>query len=91
MIAELKDRWKAESPTFWKKVKNFWYTIVGISLIVIGMSSDEINIIQTIMPPEWSKYVIKVSHYAAAIGTIAALQTKFTRKDAPLIDRKYVQ
>ena len=65
----IKERWKAESPDFWKKVQKIGLGIGAIGGIIIS---------GTIALPAT---VITVGGYMVAVGSVTAVLSKLTIKD----------
>ena len=66
----IKQRWKAETPDFWKKVQKIGITVGAIGGILIS---------GTIALPAT---VITVGGYMVAVGSVTAVLSKLTVKDS---------
>ena len=66
----IKQRWKAETPNFWKKVQK-----IGIGIGAVG----GVIVSGTIALPVT---VVTIGGYMVAVGTVTALLSKLTVKDS---------
>lgn len=76
MIKELKKRWKAESPEFWKKIKNFAITL-GTSAVAV-LASDKLFDLQTYGIPQ---IVFTIAGYVIVACATLGLSAQITKKD----------
>lgn len=76
MFKELKQRWKAESPTFWKKIRNFAITL-GTSAVAV-LASDKLFDLQTYGVPQ---IVFTIAGYIIVVCTTLGLSAQITKKD----------
>lgn len=67
---ELKERWQAKTPKFWKKVQK-----IGIALGVIGGTI-------VALPVSLPAAVISAGGYLVAAGTVTATLSQLTKEDA---------
>lgn len=70
----LKQRWKAETPDFWKKVGN-----VGVGIGTVGA----ILVSGTIALPA---SIVTIGGYMVAIGSVTKVLSKLTIKDGQVND-----
>lgn len=66
----LKQRWKAETPDFWKKVQKIGLGIGAVGGIIVS---------GTIALPVT---VVTIGGYMVAVGTVTAILSKLTVKDS---------
>jgi hypothetical protein len=76
MIKEIKQRWKAESPDFWKKVKHFAVTL-GTSAVAV-LASDKLFDLQTYGVPQ---LVFTIAGYVIVACATLGLSAQITKKD----------
>ena len=76
MFKELKERWKAESPEFWKKIKNFAITL-GTSAVAV-LASDKLFDLQTYGVPQ---IVFTIAGYVIVACATLGLSAQITKKD----------
>lgn len=67
---ELKERWQAKTPNFWKKMQR-----IGIALGVIGGTIIS-------LPVALPAAVITAGGYLVAAGTVTATLSQLTKEDA---------
>lgn len=67
---ELKERWQAKTPKFWKKVQK-----IGIALGVIGGTI-------VALPVALPAAVVTAGGYLVAAGTVTATLSQLTKEDA---------
>jgi uncharacterized membrane protein (DUF106 family) len=87
-LEEIKKRWKAASPPFWKEVRKYAKILwIGALTILSPLGADQIletfglNLSVEQMYPEWFLTALR---NAAAIGASVHLMTKFTIDDNPI-------
>ena len=76
MLKELKERWKSESPDFWKKVKNFAVTL-GTSAVAV-LASDKLFDLQNYGVPQ---LVFTIAGYVIVACATLGLSAQITKKD----------
>ena len=76
MIKEIKQRWKAESPDFWKKIKSFAVTL-GTSAVAV-LASDKLFDLQTYGVPQ---LVFTIAGYVIVACATLGLSAQITKKD----------
>lgn len=77
MFKELKQRWKAESPTFWKKIRNFAITL-GTSAVAV-LASDKLFDLQTYGVPQ---LIFTIAGYVIVACATLGLAAQITKKDS---------
>ena len=76
MIGEIKQRWKAESPLFWKKVQNFAVTL-GTSAVAV-LASDKMFDLQVYGVPQ---LVFTIAGYIIVACATLGLAAKITKQE----------
>ena len=76
MLKELKERWKSESPDFWKKVKHFAVTL-GTSAVAV-LASDKLFDLQNYGVPQ---LVFTIAGYVIVACSTLGLSAQITKKD----------
>jgi len=69
-LKELKNRWKAETPKFWKKVQKISIAAGVIGGVIIAA------------PVALPAAVITVGGYLVAVGSVGATLSQLTKEDA---------
>jgi len=77
MIKELKHRWMAESPLFWKKIQNFAVTL-GTSAVAV-LASDKMFDLQAY---GISQLVFTIAGYVIVACATLGLAAKITKQDS---------
>ena len=75
MFKELKERWKAESPEFWKKIKNIAITI-GTSAVAV-IASDKLFDLQNYGVPQM---VFTIAGYVIVACATLGLSAQITKQ-----------
>lgn len=73
-MSKLVKRWKAETPDFWKKVQKIGIGIGAVGGIIVSA------------PVALPAALITVGGYMVAVGSIAAVLSKLTVKDATVLE-----
>jgi hypothetical protein len=81
ILKEMYERAKSETPIFWKKLRIFWAYVTAVAAIIVGLEASELDLLVKVMPKAVAMHVGEISKYAAAIGLISMLQTKFAIKN----------
>lgn len=75
LIQEIKERWTAESPEFWKKVMNFAITLGTSAAAVLG--SDKLFELQSYGVPQM---VFTIAGYIIVACAALGLSAKITKQ-----------
>jgi hypothetical protein len=73
-MSKLVKRWKAETPDFWKKVQKIGIGIGAVGGIIVSA------------PVALPAALITVGGYMVAVGSVAAVLSKLTVKDATVLE-----
>lgn len=73
-MEKLVKRWKAETPNFWKKVQTIGIGIGAVGGIIVSAP--------VVLPAA----LITIGGYMVAIGSVAAVLSKLTVKDASVLE-----
>ena len=77
MIKEIKQRWKAESPEFWKQVRSFAITIGTSAVSIIG--ADKLFDLQVYGVPQ---LIFTIAGYVIVACATLGLAAQITKKDS---------
>ena len=75
-IQELLDRWKSESPVFWKKIMNFSITLGSAAIAILG--ADKMFDLQTYGV---SPIIFTICGYVITFCAATGLMAKITKQD----------
>jgi hypothetical protein len=73
-MSKLVKRWKSETPDFWKKVQKIGIGIGAVGGIIVSA------------PVALPAALITVGGYMVAVGSVAAVLSKLTVKDASVLE-----
>lgn len=73
-MSKLVKRWKAETPDFWKKVQTIGITIGAVGGVIVSAP--------VVLPAA----LITIGGYMVAVGSVAAVLSKLTVKDASVLE-----
>ena len=76
-MKEIIERWKAESPDFWKKIKNFAITLGTSAVSVIG--AEKLFDLQNYGVPQ---LVFTIAGYVIVACATLGLAAQITKKDS---------
>lgn len=75
-MEKLVKRWKAETPDFWKKVQTIGISIGAVGGIIVSA------------PVALPAALITIGGYMVAVGSVAAVLSKLTVKDAVALENE---
>lgn len=75
-MEKLIKRWKAETPDFWKKVQTIGISIGAVGGIIVSA------------PVALPAALITIGGYMVAVGSVAAVLSKLTVKDAATLENE---
>ena len=75
-MEKLIKRWKAETPDFWKKVQTIGISIGAVGGIIVSA------------PVALPAALITIGGYMVAVGSVAAVLSKLTVKDAVALENE---
>ena len=75
-MEKLIKRWKAETPDFWKKVQTIGISIGAVGGIIVSA------------PVALPAALITIGGYMVAVGSVAAVLSKLTVKDASALENE---
>lgn len=73
MLNTIKERWKAELPDFFKKLRNL--------AIALGVSATSVWVTNTTMDLKLPEKVMDICKYTIAIAAAAGMTSQLTKKD----------
>lgn len=78
-MKELKERWKSETPTFWKKIQKFSLWGIGLCTSVLGINPAISAMgVQFQAVPD---LLVSVAAHGFGIFTVVAFLTQFAKSD----------
>lgn len=75
LFIELAERWKSESPDFWKKVTKY-FVILGSAALGLITANGALDLVSLGLP----QMIFTVCGYIVAIGYAVGLSGKFTKQ-----------
>lgn len=73
-MEKLVKRWKAETPSFWKKVQKIGIGIGAVGGVIVGL------------PVALPAALVTIGGYMVAVGSVAAVLSKLTVVDASALE-----